>query len=100
LHVVFIFFGHISYRIFMRAGAMAGSRFQAVPKLGRESVASEERVSDVWPDWSMELSEEDLARGVEKNRLSIVLWEAVGAVVYSVGLVILLMAILSVLHIR
>jgi hypothetical protein len=76
------------------------SRFQAVPKLGRESVASEERVSDVWPDWSMELSEEDLARGVEKNRLSIVLWEAVGAVVYSVGLVILLMAILSVLHIR
>jgi hypothetical protein len=76
------------------------SRLQVVPKLGRESVASEERVSDVWPDWSMELSEKDLAKGVEKNRLSIVLREAVGAVVYSVGLVVLLMTILSLLHIR
>jgi hypothetical protein len=76
------------------------SRFQAVPKPGRESVAFEERVSDVWPDWSMELSEEDLAKDVEKNRPSVVLREAAGAVVYSVGLVILLMAILSILHIR
>jgi len=76
------------------------SRSQAVPKPCRESVASEERVSDVWPDWSMELSEADLAKGVEKNRPSAVLREAAGVVVYSVGLVILLMSILNVLHIR
>jgi len=48
----------------------------------------------------MEFSEADMANGVEKNRPSVVLREAAGAVVYSVGLVILLMAILGALHIR
>jgi hypothetical protein len=76
------------------------SRFRAVPKPRRESAASEERVSDVWPDWSTERSAAELAKDIEKNRSFIVLREAAGAVVYSVGLVILLMAILSVLHIR
>ena len=74
------------------------SRFRAVPR--RESVASEERVSDVWPDWSTQRSAAELAKDVEKNRPSIVLREAAGVVVYSVGLVILLMAVLSVLHVR
>ena len=76
------------------------SRFRAVPKPRRESVASEERVSDVWPDWSTERSAAELAKGIEKNRPFTVLREAAGAVVYSVGLVILLMAVLSVLHVR
>jgi hypothetical protein len=76
------------------------SRFKAVPKPGRKSAASRERVSDVWPDWSADLSAAELAKSVEKNRPSIVLREAAGAVIYSVGLVILLMAVLSVLHVR
>jgi hypothetical protein len=76
------------------------SRFKAVPKPGRESAASRERVSDVWPDWSADLNAAELAEGVEKNRPSVILREAAGAVIYSVGLVVLLMAVLSVLHVR
>jgi hypothetical protein len=76
------------------------SRFRVVSKPRGESVATEERASDVWPDWSTELSAAELAKGVEKNRPSIILREAAGAVIYSVGLVILLMAVLSVLHVR
>jgi hypothetical protein len=64
------------------------------------NVVSRERVSDVWPDWSTELSAAELAENVEKNRPSLVLREVAGAVVYSIGLVILLMAVLSVLHVR
>jgi hypothetical protein len=73
-------------------------RLHVVPKSCRENVASKERVSDVWPDWSTELNAAELAKTIEKNRPSIVLREAAGAVAYSIGLVILLMVILSVLH--
>jgi hypothetical protein len=73
---------------------------QVVPKPRRKSVASGERVSDVWPDWSTEFSAADLVEGAEKNRPFTVLREAAGAVIYSVGLVILLIAVLSALHIR
>ena len=72
------------------------SRFQVVPKPHRKVVASEDRVSDVWPDWSTERTPAELSKVVEKNRPSIVLLEAAGAVAYSVGLVILLMVVLSV----
>jgi hypothetical protein len=76
------------------------NRFKAIPKPGRESAASRERVSDAWPGWSTDLSAAELAKGAEKNRPSVVLREAAGAVIYSVGLVILLMTILSLLHAR
>jgi hypothetical protein len=55
-----------------------------------------ERVSDVWPDWSSELSEVEIEKSAEKNKAATVLWEAVRAVAVSVGMVILLMAVLSV----
>jgi len=73
---------------------------QVVPKPRRKSVASGERVSDVWPDWSTQIGAAELAEGAQKNRPSTVLREAAGAVIYSVGLVILLIAVLSVLHLR
>ncbi len=76
------------------------SRFRVVPQARRKSVASEDRVSDVWPDWSTERSPAELAKDVEKNRPATILREAAGAIAYSVGLVILLMAILGVLHVR
>lgn len=76
------------------------SRVHAVQTPRKSNVVSEERDSDVWPDWSTELSQTELTKAVEKNRPSIVLREAVGAVLYSVGLVILLMAVLGVLHVR
>lgn len=77
------------------------SPVHAVPTARKSSVVSGERVSDVWPDWSStELSDTELTKVAEKNRPSVVLREAVGAVLYSVGLVVLLMAVLGVLHIR
>ncbi len=72
----------------------------AVPASRKNSAVSNERVSDVWPDWSSKLGEADLTKAVGKNRPSVVLREAVGAVLYSVGLVVLLMAVLAVLHVR
>lgn len=74
------------------------SCFDAVPKPRRESVASKEGISDAWPDWSAEVSAAELAKTAEKNRPALVLWEAVRTIVTSVGMVVLLMAILGVLH--
>lgn len=71
-----------------------------VPNARLESVRAQERDSDVWPAWSTELSPTELAEVARKNRLSKVLREIAGAVAYSVGLVVFLMAILSVLHVR
>jgi len=77
-------------------------RLHAVPKpeTQRESAASKDRVSDVWPDWSAEVSETELTKAAEKNRPTVVLWEAVRTIVISVGMVVLLMAVLGVLHLR
>jgi hypothetical protein len=66
-------------------------RFAAVPWSRRDTVVSKERVSDVWPDWATELNEGELTEVAEKNRPSVVLWEALRAIVISVGMVILLM---------
>ncbi len=71
----------------------------SVPK-PPQSPAPKERTSDVWPDFSTELSESDLARSAGKNRPFTILGEAVGAVIYSVGLVVLLMAVLGFFHLR
>jgi hypothetical protein len=71
----------------------------AVPK-PPQSPAPKERTSDVWPDLSTELSECELAKSAEKNRPSTIFGEAVGAVIYSVGLVVLLMAVLGAFHLR
>ena len=76
------------------------SRFQVVPKAHRKVVASDDRISDVWPDWSTERSPAESAKDVEKNRPSVILREAAGAIIYSVGLLILLMVVLGVLHVR
>jgi hypothetical protein len=68
--------------------------FPATSNVNRRQ--SRERVSDVWPDWSSELSEVEIGKSAEKNKAATVLWEAVRAVAVSVGMVILLMAVLSV----
>lgn len=70
-----------------------------VPK-AREQGPAQERVSDVWPDFSTELSEAEIRATVEKNRPSRVLWEALWATAYSVGLVVGLMALLAALGVR
>lgn len=75
------------------------SRLRAVPK-PQLRVVLKERGSEVWPDWSTELSPAELAQSAAKNKPSAVLKEAAGAVIYSVGLVILLMTLLSALHVR
>lgn len=76
------------------------STLHTVPTPRKSSAVSDERASDVWPDWSSELNETELTRAAEKSRPSVILREAVGAVLYSVGLVVLLMAVLGVLHVR
>ncbi len=73
------------------------SRPQPAPEPDRDRGLSQERNSDVWPDWSTEIGEAELASSAEKNRPSVILREAVGAVLYSSGLVMLLIAILSAL---
>lgn len=77
------------------------SRVHAECRPRKSGGVSDERASDVWPDWSStELSDIELTQMATKNKPSAILREAVGAVLYSVGLVILLMAVLGVLHIR
>jgi hypothetical protein len=66
----------------------------------QEIAAPTERASDVWPDWSTELAEAELTKAAEKNRPSVVLWEAARAIMISVGMVVLLMVGLSILHVR
>jgi hypothetical protein len=75
------------------------ARLHAVRKPDR-NVPSKERDSDVWPDWSTELDASEIAKSTEKNKPATVLREAVGAILYSVGLVVLLMVVLGVLHVR
>jgi len=67
----------------------------------KSGVVSVERISDVWPDWSTtELSDTELTKVAEKNRPSVVLREAAGAILFSVGLVVLLMTVLGASYIR
>jgi hypothetical protein len=56
----------------------------------QKTAAPAERISDIW------LAKE----AAEKNRPSVVLWEAARTFVLSVGVVVLLMVVLSVLHFR
>jgi hypothetical protein len=74
-------------------------RVQVVPKPPQDTVWPE-RDSDVWPDWSTDLSASELAKLVAKNKPSIVLLQASGAIIYSVGLVILLMLVFGEIHLR
>jgi len=71
----------------------------ASPKLGPPRAAGH-RHADGRPDWSSEPDETEFAVSAAKNKLSIVLWEAVRAVVISVGMVIVLMALLEVFSTR
>ena len=75
-------------------------QFHAIPRPGVRDRRSTDRVSDVWPDFSTELSDDRIEEQVEKNKPSIVLWEAARAVVLSVGMVIALMVVLDLLGIR
>ena len=58
------------------------------------------RRGDNWPDVWPTPSEQDMKRMRQRNRLAIVLKEAAGAVVYSLGLVVLLITILQLVHAR
>jgi len=71
----------------------------AVPKT-RERGPAQERFSDAWPDFSTELSKDEIGVMVQKNRPARVLWQAIWAVVYSIGLVVGLMALLAVFGVR
>lgn len=66
-----------------------------IPFHGRRREAAGERISDCWPDFSSTMPEARLRTSFRKNRAGRVLAEAVGAVAYSVGLVILLMIIVK-----
>jgi hypothetical protein len=66
------------------------ARFHVVPEAQVESFRPKERDSDAWPEWSTELSPAELATAAEKNTPSKVFGEIVGAVAYSIGLVVLL----------
>jgi hypothetical protein len=61
---------------------------------------SQDRVSDVWPDIATELCEVEIGRSAEKNRPSIVLWDAIRAIAISAGPVICLMAVLTISGVR
>lgn len=58
------------------------------------------RGGDNWPDVWPAPSEQEMKGIRQKNRLTTLLKEAAGAVVYSLGLVILLMTVLALLHAR
>jgi hypothetical protein len=75
---------------------------RAVSNFGprQEAAALTERVSDVWLDWPTEQAEAELRKAAEKNKLSVVLREAARATLISVGMVIALMVVLSVLQVR
>jgi hypothetical protein len=74
------------------------SRAHSAPRRGTGAPPSSEHGSDFWPDISTELAtdERDIAR--QKNTPAILLKEAVGAVLSSIGLVIFLIAVLQVFH--
>ena len=71
----------------------------ANPKFGSLRAVTD-RYSDGRPDWSGKLDETEFGVSSDKNKLSVVLWDAVRAVVVSVGMVITLMALLEVFSIR
>jgi hypothetical protein len=83
-------------------GESSHNHDRAVSNFGprQETAALTERVSDVWLDWPAESAEADLRRSAEKNKLSVVLREAARAAVISVGMVVTLMVVLSVLQVR
>jgi hypothetical protein len=75
-------------------------QFHAIPRTEQRSRKSRERISDVWPDFSTELGDDRIEKQAEKNKPSIVLWEAVRAVMVSVGMVSGLMVVLDLLGVR
>lgn len=56
--------------------------------------------SDVWPDCGTELAPSELKTVRESNRFKGVLWEGTRAVAISVGVMIVLMAMLNLLGVR
>jgi hypothetical protein len=66
----------------------------------RAQEPAQERVSDAWPDFSTELSKDEIRVMVQKNSPARVLWQAIWAVVYSIGLVVGLMALLAAFGVR
>jgi hypothetical protein len=75
-------------------------QFHAIPRTGQRDHKFPERMSDVWPDFATEADDDWIEKQAEKNKPSVVLWDAVRAVVISVGMVICLMAALNLLGIR
>jgi len=55
-------------------------------------------VSDCWPDVAADLPGDDVGAVAEKNKIGHVLAEVLFSVVYSAGLVVMLMMILQALH--
>ncbi|OJU07445.1 MAG: hypothetical protein BGN85_00595 [Alphaproteobacteria bacterium 64-11] len=84
----------------MRLGDDHNRRLRAVSRTQPRISCSQDRASDVWPDIATELGEAEIGRSAEKNRPSIVLWGAVRAIAISVGLVICLMAVLTISGVR
>ena len=70
----------------------------ASPKFGSPRAVGGQ-YPDGRPDWSSKLDETDFAVCADKNKLSVVIWEAVRAVVVSVGMVVALIALLEVFHV-
>lgn len=68
------------------------------PKLS-SSQAAGDRYSSGRPDWSSKPDEAEFAVSAAKNKLSLVLWDAVQAVVFSVGMVIALIALMTLFEI-
>lgn len=75
-------------------------QFHAIPRTGQRNRKSPDRISDVWPDFSTGVGNDRIEELAERNKPSIVLWEAVRAVIVSVGMVIALMAVLNLLGFR
>lgn len=65
--------------------------------LGKQ-VPVHEGISDCWPETATELADENIRACAAKNAVGRVLGEALGAVIYSVGLVIALMVFLEMIR--
>jgi hypothetical protein len=65
--------------------------------LRRKTLSPAESVSEAWPGWPT-LADSEPQNAAERNRLPIVLWETARAVMISIGMAFIVMAILSVMQ--
>ena len=84
----------------IRLDSRTGFREHRFPAGRHSSAPAQREQNGVWSDGGTQLSSSELKIARENNRFQDVLWEIVRAIAVSVGMVILLMAVLDLPNIR